>query len=210
MSLTEEEIEARIEAAIEELTAWAVPARSAAVDKAFAEWLMDTDTPAYARSYLATIDKSNCALVIRKYLRLLGLTDMEITVPYARRDTLAVSDIGVIGRRYGAWVSSALGLSAYPIRGDVIAMSLGAEHVALVLGTRADDGAVVSLDGGQAKEGVRGGGSVVGTRFRDLIAPEKGMPFLREHKQPELLVLGGKERTLYGRIDVRTLLKAAA
>lgn len=211
--LSSAEADARIESAIDALWTWTESPRSAAKDAAFAEWIMDTDTPTYARRYLATVDKSNCGLVVRKFLRLVGVLDKEIVQPYARRDGLVIADIGTIARRYHAWRSSPADLSVYPARGDVLCIRRdkpGTEHVCIVLGARAEDGAVKSLDGGQAMPGVPGGGSVVGVRYRVLIAPETGAPYVRDCAQPELLVAGGLTRTIYGRVDTRALLAEAA
>ena len=123
---------------------------SADVREAWARALLPHDDLAWALRYLAAknakIPTSTCALVFLRFLALVGCTCREHSVPYEPRMGQAVADVERIARRHGAWRTS--DLSVYPSPGDALCMRPDNPHVAVVRGSRASDGAVLTTDGG--------------------------------------------------------------
>lgn len=121
-----------------------------------AEWaaiLLPFDVQEWALRYLkavgARIPTSTCALVGLRFWAVAGCTCSEHQKRYESRMGRAVADIEDVARRHGAWVTDAQGLSTYPAPGDVLCMRRENPHVSVVVGSRAADGAILSIDGGQ-------------------------------------------------------------
>lgn len=119
------------------------------------EWaaiLLPHDPLAQAMHYLeargAKIPTSTCALVGTRFLALVGCRCSESSRPYLPRVGQAVADVERIARRHGAWRTSTEALATYPQPGDLLCMRPESPHVAVVTGSRAEDGAILSIDGG--------------------------------------------------------------
>ena len=119
-----------------------------------AEWasiLLPHDDRAWAQRYLeskgAAIPTSTCALVFLRFLSIVGCTCREHSQPYQPRMGQAVADVQRVAQRHGAWRTT--DLSVYPSSGDALCMRPTNPHVAVVYGSRASDGAVLSVEGGQ-------------------------------------------------------------
>ena len=141
--------------ALVELQSWAGRSGRESDAGRRAEWasiLLPHDEHAWAMRYLeskgADIPTSTCALVGVRFLSLLGCTCREHSTPYAPRLGQVVPDVERIARRHGAWRTGA-DLGSYPAPGDLLCMRPTNPHVAVVYGSRASDGAVLSIDGGQ-------------------------------------------------------------
>jgi len=117
----------------------------------WARTLLPHDDLAWAQRYLESkngaIPTSTCALVYLRFLSLLGCGCREHATPYKHRPGQAVADVERLARRHGAWRTS--DLSVYPSPGDALCMRPDNPHVSVVTGSRASDGAILSIDGGQ-------------------------------------------------------------
>lgn len=121
-----------------------------------AEWaaiLLPFDVQEWALRYLeaagADIPTSTCALVGLRFLAVAGCTCSEHQKRYEPRMGNAVIDVERVARRHGAWVTDAEGLATYPAPGDLLCMRRENPHVSVVVESRAEDGAILSVDGGQ-------------------------------------------------------------
>ena len=92
---------------------------------------------------------STCALVALRFLAVAGCRCHEHQKPYLPRVGRAVPDLEDVARRHGAWLTSAADLSTFPAPGDLLAMHISNPHISVVVGSRASDGAILSVDGGQ-------------------------------------------------------------
>jgi len=156
------------------------------VRETHAKILFPNDNLSWALNYLSGwIDPhtgkkkfaSTCALTTRSYLRTVwGLHTRELDLPYEHRVGTAFSDVKVIGQAYSSWTSDKDELAAVPDIGDSVEVGDdaggGMYHVLNVLDYNSDNGAIISVDGGQV-EGVH-----ITTRERILIAPSN-KPFDR-------------------------------
>lgn len=141
--------------AIAELRGWVGRSGRASDPIHRAEWariLLPNDNYEWAQRYLeakgSAHPTSTCALVAKAFLRSGGCTCVEHGA-YQPRMGSAVADIERIARRHGAWLTSSASLSTYPSPGDIVCVDLGNEHVLTVVDSRAEDGSVMSVDGGQ-------------------------------------------------------------
>ena len=92
---------------------------------------------------------STCAMVVGRFFALVGCTCSEHQKAYRPRAGQAVIDVERVARRHGAWRTSAEDLATYPKPGDVLCMRIVNPHVSIVVDSRAEDGAILSIDGGQ-------------------------------------------------------------
>ncbi len=171
-----------------------------------AEWaaiLLPHDDQAWAQRYLeakgAAIPTSTCALVALRFLALCGCSCKEHSIPYAPRMGNAIADVQRVAQRHGAWRTSVLDLGAYPSPGDILAMRVGNPHVSVVTGSRAEDGAIPSVDGGQKDN------THTTARARTLFAPNDEIPFLIDLDDGVATSVGRKS-VLYARVEIAAVL----
>lgn len=149
-----------VPAALSELQTWVGTSGrhpDLAQREAWARTLLPHDNVAWALRYLEArgaeargqIVTSTCALVVLRFFGLLGCKCRERSIAYTPRAGQAVADVERIARRHGAWLTSTEALATYPKPGDVLCMRVENPHVAVVVGSRAEDGAILSIDGGQ-------------------------------------------------------------
>jgi len=170
-----------------------------------AEWaaiLLPHDDQAWAQRYLeakgAAIPTSTCALVALRFLALCGCTCREHWERYQPRMGNAIADVQRVAQRHGAWHTGG-GVGQYPAPGDVLCMRVENPHVSVVVGSRASDGAILSVDGGQKDN------TWTMRRERILIAPDGETPFLIDLDDGVAQHVGQKS-PLYARVDVATIL----
>lgn len=168
----------------------------------WARTLLPHDDQAWAQRYLeakgAAIPTSTCALVYLRFLSLLGCTCREHSVPYEPRMGQAVADVERIARRHGAWRTGAA-LGAYPSPGDALCMRPSNPHVSSVTGSRAADGAILSIDGGAIDN------TWTMRRERTLHAPDGEVPFLID-LDDGVAQHAGQKSPLYARVDMGAIL----
>lgn len=173
------------------------------------EWaaiLLPYDPLAQVMHYLeargAKIPTSTCALVALRYLARVGCRCREHQRPYLPRMGSAVSDVERVARRHGAWLTAPDELATYPADGDVLCVDRGNPHVLVVKGGRAADGAVLSIEGGQRDN------TWTLARVRLLITPPSGA--LLRDVDDGVSAKVGRERAIYGRVDVARLAETLA
>lgn len=190
-----------LDSALNDLADWVGRSGRASDPVRRAEWaaiLLPHDDQEWAHRYLqalgARIPTSTCALVALRFFERLGCTCSEVSAPYAKHLGSAVSDVERVARKHKAWLVGQ-DLFTYPEPGDVVGVDIGNPHVLVVTGSRAEDGAVLSVDGGQSDN------TRTTERARLFFAREK----------PELVdtadgvVVGGRVRTVYGRASGKTI-----
>jgi hypothetical protein len=164
--------------------------------------LLHHDDPAWAYRYLTERTKygyiSTCGLEGRLYFEALGVRDVCIVCPYARRIGLAVVDIASVAIAHKAWSKD---LTAMPAVGDVVRLDNPTRtnaHILVVVEIDAATGIVRSVDGGQTDN--------TWTAYRErILILHGGKPFLVEPKAP--YVSGSPNgREVTGRVDVAALL----
>lgn len=121
-----------------------------------ARLILPHDGLAWALSYLynpapSGVITSICGLVGEQYLRELGVSHRLLSVPYATRIGLAVSDLIQVCRDHGAWQDYYdRGAAPVPERGDVVMIGRGgAEHILIVQHVNLVHATISSTDGGQ-------------------------------------------------------------
>lgn len=189
-----------LDEALDELATWA--GRSGRQPPPLrAEWariLLPHDDQAWAQRYLeakgAKILTSTCALVAVRFLALVGCTCHEHSRPYQPRMGSAVADVQRVAMRHGAWRTSVADLGVYPSPGDVLAMRVGNPHVSVVVGSRASDGAILSVDGGAIDN------TWTMRRERKMRAPDGEVPFVIDLDDGVAQTVGRKS-VLYARVD---------
>lgn len=173
------------------------------VREQWARTLFPHDSLEWALRYLlsknAKIPTSTCACVYVRFLSLVGCTCREHSVPYEPRTGQVVADVERIARRHGAWRTSRADLSVYPSPGDALCMRPSNPHVASITGSRASDGAILSIDGGAIDN------TWTMRRERTLHAPDGEVPFLIDLDDGVAQHVGQKS-PLYARVDVAAIL----
>ena len=175
------------------------------------EWaaiLLPNDPVAQAAHYLESkgaeqqgkIPTSTCALVALRFLAHVGCRCLEHQRPYLPRMGRAIADVETVARRHGAWLTSAADLATYPKPGDILGMRVSNPHISVVVDSRAEDGAILSIDGGQ------GDNTWTKPRARTLIAPESAAAYLVD-LDDGVSVSAGKHSVLYARVDTSQIVK---
>ncbi len=115
--------------------------------------LVGPDETAEMRRAMLTM--SGCALAVRGFWRLMGVSHPRLEAPY--KPGHAVADVVAIARERGAWVDAKP--CQWPLPGDVVlvggdpATDGGVEHVFTVCEVDPDAGTIHSIDGGQVVAG---------------------------------------------------------
>lgn len=190
--------------AIAELRGWVGRSGRASDPIRRAEWaaiLLPNDDQEWAQRYLESKGSarptSTCALVAKAFLRAGGCTCKEHGA-YQPRMGAAVSDVERIARRHSAWFASPVTLSTYPSPGDIVGVDVGNEHVLTVVDSRAEDGAVLSVDGGQRDS------TFTLARARRMTATGTGAILTDLDDGVSSRV--GRERAIYGRASGQIIL----
>lgn len=175
---------------------------SQAVREQWARTLFPHDSLEWALRYLeskgAKIPTSTCACVYVRFVSLVGCTCNEHSQPYQPRMGQAVADVERIARRHGAWHTGG-GMGQYPSPGDALCMRVENPHVSVVVGSRASDGAILSIDGGQRDN------TWTLQRERILVAPDGETPHLVDLDDGVASNVGRVSK-LYARVDIATIL----
>ena len=145
----------------------------------WARTLFPHDSLEWALRYLeskgAKIPTSTCACVYVRFVSLVGCTCNEHSQPYQPR------------------------MGQYPSPGDALCMRVENPHVSVVVGSRASDGAILSIDGGQRDN------TWTLQRERILVAPDGETPHLVDLDDGVASNVGRVSK-LYARVDIATIL----
>lgn len=140
------------------------------------------------------IPTSTCAMVVVRFFALLGCRCSEHQKAYIPRAGQAVIDVERIARRHGAWRTSRADLGVYPAPGNILCMRIENPHVSIVVDSRAEDGAILSIDGGQVDN------TWTERRERTFFAPDGETPFLVD-LDDGIATNVGRVSKLYARVD---------
>lgn len=141
---------------------------------------------------------SICALVVARFFALVGCTCSEHQKAYRPRAGQAVIDVERVARRHGAWRTSAEDLAAYPTPGDILCMRIENPHVSIVVDSRAEDGAILSIDGGAIDN------TWTERRARMLVAPP-GQPAYLVDLDDGVAQNVGRRSVIYARVGTAAI-----